>query len=95
MSETVLAAILGGLASPVILKILDYAFGLLNNKKFKEQARIDALEARIDALHKDIEILRNENIALRIKVAENEVRLTLKDEIIARLSPTVKQKNPR
>lgn len=49
---------------------------------------------RYDILHKEIEAVRSENVKLQIKVAENEVKLTLKDETIARLTNIIQEKKP-
>lgn len=77
------------------------------DKLVAQEQHIKNLEKRIDdirdqhtremvglreSLNKDIEALRNENVKLQILVAENAVKLTIKDEIIARLTSTRKPK---
>lgn len=74
-------------------------------KLTQQEAHIASLEKRIDEMrdlhakemaglresfNRDIEALRNENIKLQILVAENAVKLTLKDETIARLTKRTK-----
>lgn len=76
-------------------------------KLSQQEAHIASLEKRIDEMrdmharemsglresfNRDIDALRNENIKLQILVAENAVKLTLKDETIARLSKRTNNK---
>lgn len=64
--------------------------GLRASLEKEYSGRLEAIHKennfRLESLHRDIENLRSENVKLQILVAENAVKLTLKDETIARLS---------
>jgi len=74
-----------------------------------QEIHIQNLEKRIDdmrqthsqeinglraSFQKEIDLLRDENVKLQILVAENAVKLTLKDETIARLTGIQRKPKP-
>jgi hypothetical protein len=123
-NETIIAVIISTLISPMVLKLLEFVFGILSSSKQKERLAIEKMGSHItmlekqitemkdshalqmsgmreslakeynlkyETLHKEIGELRVENVNLRILIAENGVKLDMKEETIARLTDLVKE----
>lgn len=126
-NETIIAVIISTIASPIVVRLLEFLFGMIVNSKNKSTLAVEKMgdhivrlekqivemkelhakelagmresmerdyDARCTLLHAEIESIRAENVKLQILVAENAVKLNLKDETIARLTNIIQEKKP-